>query len=119
MLYAVELTGCTAMARLSPEALLATFAEVLTTAGASVVQRLSHRFPGAGQTCVLILAESHAVLHTWPESGTVNVDIFSCSSRLRSNAAIAELAKVFGATLVTVQEVLRADGHLPPPDGRQ
>lgn len=118
MLYAVELTGCTEMARLSPEVVLATFAEVLTTAGATVVQRLSHRFPGLGQTCVLILAESHAVLHTWPETGTVNLDIFSCSSRLRSTAAIAELGRVFGATLISVQEVLRADGHLPPSDGR-
>jgi S-adenosylmethionine decarboxylase len=62
-------------------------------------------------TCVLILAESHAVLHTWPETGTVNLDIFSCSTRLESLAAIAALGRSFGAAHVSVQEIPRADGH--------
>ena len=60
-------------------------------------RRSRTHFPGAGLTCVLILAESHAVLHTWPETGTVNIDIFSCSTRLKSLAAIAELGRSFGA----------------------
>jgi S-adenosylmethionine decarboxylase proenzyme len=89
----------------------ATFVETLERAGATVVQSLSHHFPGAGLTCVLILAESHAVLHTWPETGTVNIDIFSCSTRLKSLGAIDELARSFGAVEVTVQETARADGH--------
>ena len=63
----------------------------LARAGATVVQALSHAFPGTGLTCVLILSESHAVLHTWPETGTVNIDIFSCSTRLKSLEAIDEL----------------------------
>jgi S-adenosylmethionine decarboxylase len=67
---------------------------------------------------VLILSESHAVLHTWPETGTVNIDIFSCSTRLKSRAAIAELGASFGATGVSVQEIPRADGHGPPSDRR-
>ena len=67
------------MPALAPESVTATFVAALESAGATVVQALSHTFPGAGLTCVLILAESHAVLHTWPETGTVNIDIFSCS----------------------------------------
>ncbi|MGI9076909.1 MAG: S-adenosylmethionine decarboxylase family protein [Gemmatimonadaceae bacterium] len=62
-------------------------------------------------TCVLILAESHAVLHTWPETATVNLDIFSCSPRLQSLAAIAELGRSFGAAGVFIKEIPRADGH--------
>jgi S-adenosylmethionine decarboxylase len=118
VLYAVELTGCSLLPALRPEAVTARFALALTDAGATVVQTVSHHFPGAGQTCVLILAESHAVLHTWPETGTVNLDIFSCSSRLKSRAAIAELGQAFGAVSVSVQEIARADGHRPPPNGR-
>lgn len=116
MLYAVELTGCHLIAGLAPNRVTQVFTAALTGAGATVVQTLSHHFPGTGQTCVLILAESHAVLHTWPESGTVNLDIFSCSSRLRSHAAIEELGEAFGATSISVQEILRADGHPPPAD---
>jgi S-adenosylmethionine decarboxylase proenzyme len=119
MLYSVDLKGCTALAALAPEPATATFIAALQNAGATVVQALSHSFPGAGMTCVLILAESHAVLHTWPETGTVNVDIFSCSARLNSVAAIAQLGLTFGAAEVTVQEIPRADGHGFPGDPRR
>src|SRR6202051_1206071 len=102
VLYSVDLRGCAAMSALAPETLIATFVGALQSAGATVVQALSHHFPGAGLTCVLILAESHAVLHTWPESGTVNIDIFSCSTRLKSLEAIDELRQSFGAQHITV-----------------
>jgi len=104
------------MSALAPETVTATFVGALESAGATVVQALSHTFPGAGLTCVVILAESHAVLHTWPETGTVNIDIFSCSTRLKSLSAIAELGRSFGAAGVSVQEILRADGHGPRSD---
>lgn len=87
------------------------FARALERAGATVVGTLSHGFPGAGLTCVLILKESHAVIHTWPETGTINIDIFSCSTRLRSLEAIGELRSFFGARQVSVKEIARADGH--------
>jgi S-adenosylmethionine decarboxylase proenzyme len=119
ILYSVDLSGCSAMSALAPEVVSAAFAAALEGAGATVVQALSHNFPGAGLTCVLILAESHAVLHTWPETGTVNIDIFSCSPRLDSLAAIAELGRSFGAAGVSVQEIPRADGHGPRSDGRR
>jgi S-adenosylmethionine/arginine decarboxylase-like enzyme len=44
---------------------------------------------------------------------TVNLDIFSCSIRLKSLDAIAELARLLGAGSVSIQEVPRADGHHP------
>lgn len=116
MLYSVDLSGCAAIAALAPESVTAAFVDALQSAGATVVQTMSHNFPGAGLTCVLILSESHAVLHTWPETGTVNIDIFSCSTKLKSLAAIAELGRSFGAASVSVQEIPRADGHSPPSD---
>ena len=100
-----------AIAELVPGVVVGAFVSALERAGATVVQSMAHNFPGAGLTCVLILAESHAVLHTWPETGTVNIDIFSCSSKLKSLAAIEELGRTFGATTVSVQEIPRADGH--------
>ena len=117
-LYSVDLGGCTDLAGRAPDEIMATFGAALRRAGATVVHELSHAFPEAGLTCVLILSESHAVLHTWPETGTVNIDIFSCSPRLKSLDAIDELRRAFGAQHVTVQEILRADGHGPRPDGR-
>jgi S-adenosylmethionine decarboxylase proenzyme len=117
-LFSADLEGCADLADLAPGEITATFCAALRRAGATVVQELSHSFPGTGLTCVLILSESHAVLHTWPETGTVNIDIFSCSTRLRSLEAIDELRRSFGAQHVTVQEIARADGHRPWSDER-
>src|SRR5512140_2657374 len=97
VLYSVDFSACTAISGLDPDRVTAAFISALRDAGATIVETVSHHFPGAGLTCVLILSESHAVLHTWPETGTVNIDIFSCSTRLKSLAAIVELGKCFGA----------------------
>jgi S-adenosylmethionine decarboxylase len=113
VLYSVDLSGCEAVRTLTAEEISATFAAALGRAGATIVHAVSHAYPGAGLTCALILSESHAVLHTWPETGTVNIDIFSCSTRLKSLDAITELGLFFGARHVSIQEVPRADGHLP------
>jgi S-adenosylmethionine decarboxylase proenzyme len=118
-LYAVDLAECGGLAKLGHEGVTAAFGAALRRAGATIVHEVSHAFPGAGLTCVFILSESHAVLHTWPETGTVNIEIFSCSTRLKSLEAIAELSESFGAQHVTVQEISRADGHGPRSDGRR
>jgi S-adenosylmethionine decarboxylase len=117
-LYSVDLAECGDLAKLTPDQVAAIFSAALRRAGATIVHGVAHSFPGAGLTCVFILSESHAVLHTWPETGTVNIDIFSCSTRLHSLEAINELSRSFGAKHVTVQEIPRADGHGPRPHGR-
>jgi S-adenosylmethionine decarboxylase len=111
VLYAADLEDCEALAGLDADAIATAFVGALERAGATVVQAMSHSFPGAGLTSILILAESHAVLHTWPETGTVNIDIFSCSTRLKSLEAVNELSRRFGARTVSIQEIARADGH--------
>jgi S-adenosylmethionine decarboxylase len=118
VLYSVDFNRCTLLSSMSCADASETFTNALERAGATVVEAVSHNFPGKGLTCVLVLAESHAILHTWPETGTVNIDIFSCSSRLQSLAAIVELGRAFGADGMSVQEIARADGHGRPPDGR-
>jgi S-adenosylmethionine decarboxylase len=111
VLYSVDLGECETLAGLGSAEIVDAFVAALEGAGATVVRKVSHAFPGAGLTSVLILAESHAVIHTWPETGTVNIDIFSCSTRLKSLEAVNELSRFLGARRVSVQEVPRADGH--------
>lgn len=118
-LYSADLRACPTIPALAPEAVTATFVQALEHAGATVLQRVAHTFPDAGITCVLILGESHATLHTWPETGAVSIDIFSSSPSLHSLAAIEELGRAFGADGMSVQETLRADGHGPAFDPRR
>lgn len=118
VLYSVDLGECQALAARPPQDISAAFVAALERAGATILHALTHVFPGAGLTSVLILSESHAALHTWPETGTVHIDIFSCSTRFKSLEAIDELSRTFGARYVSVQEIRRADGHSPRLDAR-
>ena len=109
--FSADLSGCAALPVLAGDEVAELFIAALGRAGATIVDTVSHVFPKTGLTCVLILRESHAVLHTWPETGTINIDIFSCTPRLRSVEAITELARSFGARETSIQEIARADGH--------
>jgi len=47
-------------------------------AGATVLGESFHRFSPQGVSGVVIIAESHLFIHTWPEYGYAAVDIFTC-----------------------------------------
>ena len=46
--------------------------------GATVVGERFYTFPNGAVTGVLLLAQSHLSIHTWPELFLVNVDLLSC-----------------------------------------
>ena len=48
--------------------------------GATVLKLESHKFNPQGVTAFAVLAESHASLHTYPESGVVFFDCFTCGT---------------------------------------
>jgi S-adenosylmethionine decarboxylase len=116
--FSADLSGCDALSVLTGDEIADLFMAALHRAGATIVEAVSHAFPTTGLTCVLILRESHAVLHTWPETGTINIDIFSCTPRLRSVQAINDLGRSLGARQISIQEIARADGHGPRHDAR-
>ena len=41
-----------------------------------------HKFPLQGITGVILLAESHIAIHTWPEHGFASVDLLTCGRTL-------------------------------------
>jgi S-adenosylmethionine decarboxylase len=49
-------------------------------AGATVLSAHFHPFEGGGVTGVLLLAESHITVHTWPEHGYAALDVFLCGA---------------------------------------
>ena len=46
--------------------------------GATVLTRHSHTFEPQGATAVVVLAESHVSIHTWPEWGGATIDAYTC-----------------------------------------
>ena len=73
-----DLRGCAATSAVmtTPAALRATSLAAVAAAGLTAVGELFHRFAtvsagdaSAGITGVVLLAESHVAVHTWPELG--------------------------------------------------
>ncbi|BBL34623.1 S-adenosylmethionine decarboxylase proenzyme [Nitrosomonas stercoris] len=63
--------------------------QCVAESGLTTVGSLFHGFgEGGGVTGVVVLAESHLSVHTWPESGYVTLDVYVCnySSDNRSKA---------------------------------
>lgn len=48
--------------------------------GATVIEAKFHAFNPHGVSGVVIIAESHLTVHTWPEHAYAAVDIFSCGN---------------------------------------
>ena len=63
--------------------------------GATVLSSHSHRFDPHGVTVAIILAESHATLHTYPEHGRWMADVFTCGD-VDPSAAVEILKRTFG-----------------------
>jgi S-adenosylmethionine decarboxylase len=76
-------------------------------AGSGHVLDTSHViFPNGAITLVLILAESHLSVHTWPEENMVAIDLFSCGA-IDGGLVIDHLVSGLRLESVTVRQVPR------------
>jgi S-adenosylmethionine decarboxylase proenzyme len=55
----------------------------VTSVGATVLNCVWHKFEPNGVSLVLLLAESHASVHTYPEERACFIDLFTCGRRIR------------------------------------
>jgi len=46
--------------------------------GVSVLGTLKHDFPGGGMSGLVLIGESHAAIHTWPELGKAWIELATC-----------------------------------------
>lgn len=51
-----------------------------TAAGATILSSESHAFEPQGASAIVILAESHVSIHTWPEWGGATLDAYTCGA---------------------------------------
>ena len=65
--------------------------------GATVVNQAFHRFSPHGVSGVVLIAESHLGIHTWPEYRFAAVDIFTCGDTIDPGDAIDPLVEKLGA----------------------
>jgi len=79
-LYAVD-GVCTLGSPVTDAARLTDLAiAAVRSGGGHVLDTSNVVFPNGAITLVLILAESHLSIHTWPEESMVAIDLFSCGA---------------------------------------
>ncbi len=80
---------------------------VQDTGGGRVITSSNVVFDNGAVTLVMILAESHVSVHTWPESNRVAIDLFSCGT-IDGRATIAQLISTLGLEEANIREIQRA-----------
>lgn len=76
-------------------------------AGATILGESFHQFQPQGVSGVVIIAESHLFIHTWPEYGYAAVDIFTCGNSVQPEKAAAILIRKLGAKSHSMLELQR------------
>jgi S-adenosylmethionine decarboxylase len=105
-----DLHGCAAPAPVLTDAaaLRALCLRSVAGAGLQPVGELFHRFDGGGGvTGVVLLAESHVAVHTWPELDAVTVDVYVCNFGADNSARARSLMDALAAAFAPA----RAEHH--------
>ena len=76
-------------------------------AGAIVLGESFHQFNPQGVSGVVIIAESHLCIHTWPEYGYAAVDIFTCGNSVQPEKAAEILVGKLGSKSHSMMEIQR------------
>jgi S-adenosylmethionine decarboxylase len=99
--------------KLNDEAFIrTTIASAAREAGATVLHLISHHFQPQGVTGLVLLAESHLSIHTWPESRYAAVDVFTCGDHTMPDRACLALVEALAADHYKLSSFLR-DTALP------
>ena len=103
----LELFDCDSDAINNVEAVKNALVEAAKRAHATIVDVVFHEFNPFGVSGVVVIAESHLSIHTWPEYRYAAVDIFSCGDVLQPDVAAHYLVEQFGAERTSVVEMQR------------
>ncbi len=85
--------------------------ETLVTAAqhceATIVEVVFHEFNPHGVSGIVVIAESHLAIHTWPEHRYAAIDLFTCGDTLCPEPAAEYIAKEFRAASWHVYKIPR------------
>lgn len=103
----LELNNCPAQLLLEQDALESALVQSADAAGATVVKPVFHQFSPHGLSGVVVIAESHIAVHTWPEHNYAAVDIFTCGDPAIASRIQGEIETRFAPAQATAQRLSR------------
>ena len=110
----VELYGCDRTLLDDPSRLEQILTESIRRSGGTIIRPCFHQFSPHGVTGVVVIAESHVSIHTWPEFGYCALDVFTCGTQVQTDQIFEYVRSELRAQETSVMEVKRGTLVLPP-----
>ncbi len=107
----LELYDCSSAGLSSVSAVQDSMLEAARAANATIIDSIFHHFKPHGVSGVVVIAESHFAIHTWPEHRYASVDLYTCGAGTRPWEAFKVVKKLFKAGHFSVMKLER--GLLP------
>jgi S-adenosylmethionine decarboxylase len=103
----VELKDCNPDAIRDLNYVRETMISAARKAKATIVDVAFHEFSPFGISGMVVIAESHLSIHTWPEYGYAAVDIFTCGDTIKPDEAARYLIERFQCKNPSIVEMKR------------
>lgn len=81
--------------------------EAALKSNATIIQSTFHQFNPYGVSGVVIIAESHLSIHSWPEYGYASIDVYTCGDHVDPWITLRYLEKAFEASDIEITELPR------------
>jgi predicted methyltransferase len=84
---------------------LSALGKLCTVHNLKVMDKKVTSFKGGGMTVTFVLANSNLVVHTWPEFGSVHIDLITCSPIYKKGTLPSTICDVFGTDKIEVSYI--------------
>jgi len=93
------------------EFLCSTLESAANKVGARIVRKITQKYSPSGVSVILILAETHISVHTWPEYGYAALDIFVCGEGKDPEIAWKVVKEAVNPASFKISRIVRAIGN--------
>lgn len=81
--------------------------EAIRRARVTLLQLVVQEFEPQGVTAAAIIAESHILIHTWPEKGYLALDAFTCGTSAMPEECLGVLREFFDPERIETRHIVR------------
>ncbi len=106
-----EFYGCSKELLNSPEKIEQIMCSAAQRASATIINSIFHPFQPYGVSGVIVIAESHFAIHTWPEYKFASIDLYTCGEDVNPWIAYNYLCEIFKPQHSSIMELKRGVIH--------
>lgn len=86
--------------------------EVAEACTLSVLSTQAYKFHPQGASIILLIAESHFSIHTYPEKGFVAIDCYTCGETVDSDEVVTKFLAMLKPNAFNVMKLVRGLGAI-------